>query len=216
MSNNFKCRVLPGGISRWRSGTNFIGVLRCVMGGGDSWKRNTKGCHTLFYLFLSIFFDLFPCSVISLLLAFLPSFIFILSVDLFCLFISFWYFSIFFLVLFYLYCWLSFLLSFSFFLSIFFCLFIYFCRSFWSFSIFFLILLYLYRWLSFLLSFSFVCLSIMSFFFWHFFLLLADGLTQKNLRQHNGIYNVYCYEHDSGSYNYYLGYSSPNRRYTFS
>ena len=32
--------------------------------------------------------------------------------------------------------------------------------------------------------------------------LLADGFTRKNLRRHNGIYNVYYYWHDSGSYNY--------------
>ena len=30
--------------------------------------------------------------------------------------------------------------------------------------------------------------------------LLADGFTQKNLRQHNGIYSVYYYWHDLGSY----------------
>ena len=24
-------------------------------------------------------------------------------------------------------------------------------------------------------------------------IMLADGFTQKNLRQHNGIYNLYCY-----------------------
>ena len=45
--------------------------------------------------------------------------------------------------------------------------------------------------------------------------LLADGFTQKNLRQHNGVYNVYYYWHDSGSYNYCRDYSPPIWRYTF-
>ena len=39
--------------------------------------------------------------------------------------------------------------------------------------------------------------------------LLADGFTRKNLRRHNGIYNVYYYWHISGSYNYWWDYSRP-------
>ena len=33
-------------------------------------------------------------------------------------------------------------------------------------------------------------------------LLFADWFARKNLRWHGGIYNVYYYLHDSGSYNY--------------
>ena len=34
--------------------------------------------------------------------------------------------------------------------------------------------------------------------------MLTDRFAQKNLRRHGGIYNVYYYWHDSGSFNYWL------------
>ena len=46
---------------------------------------------------------------------------------------------------------------------------------------------------------------------WDYSHMLAGWFTQKNLRRHSDIYNVYYYWHDSGSFNYspdnYIGWS---------